>query len=410
MKYKKELIITLIITMLVLFLRFINVLQIENGLGKPIIIIILIIVLSFGSIIIQKHIDNNYQNNNINYDNLDILKYICAVLIVILHMRPFLNFSNQLDLVFNNIITRVCVPTFFVITGYFVYKKEKKNPDYIKDYIKKIIPLYLIWSLIYIPIIIIKIIQYLPTINLYITNINISPILLILLFVILLPVIILIALSYTGIYYHLWYFPALILSLYVLDKWKRKFPIKYLLIISFVLLLFGATETYYGVLPFSIKRLTSFYYKVFFTTRNFLFFGLFYVVLGYHMGSKEKIYSKYCFEKLIISVFFLVFEAILLHDTKRLNSNILLSCIPLIYYLFISSIFINNNIKYKFPFRNLSKYYYLVHPMIITILTFLSIIIPNMNPYIKIVIVLSITHFISVLIIIFKKKHQNLII
>ena len=33
----------------------------------------------------------------------------------------------------------------------------------------------------------------------------------------------------------------------------------FLLVISFILLLFGATETYYGVLPFSVKKLLSYY-------------------------------------------------------------------------------------------------------------------------------------------------------
>lgn len=86
-------------------------------------------------------------------------------------------------------------------------------------------------------------------------------------------------------------------------KWKEKYKLNYLFIISFFLLLFGATETYYGVLPLSIKELVTYYYNIFFTTRNFLFFGLFYVVLGYKMGSKEKTYTKNCFVKLIISCF-----------------------------------------------------------------------------------------------------------
>lgn len=225
----------------------------------------------------------------------------------------------------------------------------------------------------------------------------------------LLPVVMLIALCYTGTYYHLWYFPAIIFSLLILKKWKSKFNIKYLLVISFILLLFGATETYYGVLPLSIKELLSYYYNIFFTTRNFLFFGLFYVVLGYFIGTKEKPYSKYCFAKLIISFFLLVFEAILLHDTNRLNSNILLSCVPLTYYLFISVIYITNNIKLKLQFGNLSKYYYLIHPMIIFIVS-LSIKGINNYPYLNIVTMLLITHIISILIIKLKKKNKKLVV
>lgn len=409
MKYKNEMIITLIITLLILFLRFINVFQVENGLGNPFIMILMIIFFSFTSIFIQKDIDKNYEKNKLNYKNLDILKYISAILILILHLRPFLNFSNQLDLTFNNIITRICVPVFFLITGYFVAKKEKDNPNYIKDYIKKTIPLYLVWSLIYVPIIIGTIIQYLPIINEYLSSFNISFPLFVILLIILLPIIVVIALVYTGIYYHLWYFPAIIFSLLVLKKWKRKFNIKYLLLISFILLLFGATETYYGVLPLSLQELLSYYYKIFFTTRNFIFFGLFYVVLGYFMGTKEKVYSKYCFEKLVISIFLLIFEAILLHDTNRLDSNILISCVPLTYYLFISTIYVTNNIKTKFQFGNLSKYYYLIHPMIIFVVLLLVESISD-YPWLNILVVLVITHIISIIIINLKGKYKKLII
>ena len=409
MKYKNEIVIISIIIILILFLKLINVFQIENGLGYPFTIVLMIICFSLVTIFIQKNIDKNYRINKLNYQNLNILKYISSILIIVLHLRPFFNFSNELDLAFNNIITRICVPIFFIITGYFVAKKEKKNKNYITKYIKKTIPLYFAWSLLYIPVIIGTIIQYLPIINEYISKINITLPLLIILSIILLPIIVVVALCYTGVYYHLWYFPAIIFSLIVLKKWKQKFNIKYLLIISFILLLFGATESYYGVLPLSIKRTLSYYYNIFFTTRNFLFFGLFYVVLGYYVGTKEKAYSKYCFLKLIVSFFLLTFEAILLHDTDRLNSNILLSCIPLTYYLFISAIYITNSVKLDFQFGTYSKYYYLIHPMIIFVI---SLLYKNINyyPYLNILIVLLITHITSALIIKLKEKNKKLII
>lgn len=409
MKYKNEIVIISIITILILFLKLVNVFQIENGLGYPFTIVLMIICFSLATIFIQKNIDRNYRINKLNYQNLNILKYISSILIIILHLRPFLNYSNELDLAFNNIITRICVPIFFIITGYFVAKKEKVNENYIKEYIRKTIPLYFVWSLLYIPVIIGTIIKYLPIINEYISKINITLPFLIILSIILLPIIVLVALCYTGVYYHLWYFPAIIFSLIVLKKWKQKFNIKYLLIISFILLLFGATETYYGVLPLSIKRTLSYYYNIFFTTRNFLFFGLFYVVLGYYVGTKEKAYSKYCFLKLIVSFFLLTFEAILLHDTDRLNSNILLSCISLTYYLFISSIYITNSMKLDFQFGTYSKYYYLIHPMAIFVI---SSLYKNINyyPYLSILIVILITHITSSLIIKLKEKNKKLII
>lgn len=412
MKYKKEGIIIIIISILVLFLKYINVLQTENGLGLPYILFIFIVFFSFLSIKIQNNIDINKQENSLNYYNLDILKYIFSILIIILHLRPFYHYSNELDLAFNNIVTRICVPIYFVITGYFVAINEKKKEDYIKTYIKNMIPFYLSWSVLYVPVILGTIIQYLPTIQSYVQQIHISIYLFIPLCILLLPIGLFISLFYSGVYYHLWYFPALMISLIVLKKWKNKWDIKYLLGISFILLLFGATETYYGVLPISIRQIISYYFTIFFTTRNFLFFGLFYVVLGYYMGTKKDLYAKYCFEKLIISFFLLVFEAILLHDTERINSNILLSCIPLTYYLFICVIYLTKNKekKYSFSFRGYSKYYYLIHPMIIFSLFSLGIMNWITNPYMRIILVFIITHVISYLLIYQKKKYKYLVL
>lgn len=394
MKLKNKLFIIFIITLLVWFLRIINVLQYDNKLAYPIVLVAMIALFSYITIYIQENIDDNYHQHKIYYQNLNILKYVLSILVIILHLRPFIHYSNELDLAFNNIVSRICVPLFFIITGYFVAKKEKDKSNYIDTYIKRTIPLYLMWSLIYIPIILMTMIQYLTQINEYIIKMNISMPLIILLIIVLLPIVLIVMLCYSGVYYHLWYFPALMLSLFVLKKWKEKYKLNYLFIISFFLLLFGATETYYGLLPLSIKELVTYYFNIFFTTRNFLFFGLFYVVLGYKMGLKDNVYSKNCFVKLIVSCFFLIFEAIILHDFHRLDSNILLSCIPVTYYLFISVIYITNHINLKIKWSQYSKYYYLLHPMMIFIVSF---IFKEIGQYLllNIVVVLMLTHILS---------------
>lgn len=177
--------------------------QIENGLANPFVMILIIIIFSFITIQIQRNIDHNYQRHKMFYSNLDILKYISSILIIILHLRPFLNISNELDLAFNNIITRICVPIFFIITGYFVAKKEKDNPNYIDHYIKKTIPLYLIWSLLYLIFLIAIGIPYIPSVLDFLSSLHIPLYLLIIGCLVLLPLALVIALAYTGVYYHL---------------------------------------------------------------------------------------------------------------------------------------------------------------------------------------------------------------
>ena len=351
---------------------------------------------------VQNDIDQNYQTNKIYYKNLDILKYISAILIILLHLRPFYNHYESLDFLFNNIITRICVPIFFAITGYFIAKKSKEDSNYHKGFIHKTTQLYLSWSILYIPILIGYAFQHMDTIQSYIINLQLDLSLMLLLSIFILPIFLTVVLLYSGVYYHLWYFPALMISIIVLKKWEKVFSIKSLLWISFILLLFGATETYYGVFPIQIQDLLSIYYSIFFTTRNFLFFGLFYVVLGYYMGSKGVLYSRNCFVKLLLSFLLLFIETSLLHGTNRLNSNILLSCIPLTYYIFISCIYITNTSKTKFSFSGYSKYYFLIHPMIIFLLSFVWKGIID-YPFFSIFLILFLTHVLSFMIMKYKK-------
>lgn len=227
---------------------------------------IIITALTFIVTIKDKTTESNYQKNILNFDNLDFVRYVFSIVIIIMHLRPFLGISYELDIVFNNMISRVCVPFFLLSTGFFVAKKEKENPDYINKYVRENLPNYLTWSALYLPLSLVSLFQYsnagvLSFNGMFFTWPNFA-----LIFV---PLIIF-GLVYTGIYYHLWYFPALFISLIILKYWKKRFNIRPLLIISGFLLLFGASETYYGILSEPVKSVLSYYYVFLFTTRNFL--------------------------------------------------------------------------------------------------------------------------------------------
>ena len=84
LKNKKIYVITIISIILVLFLRLINVLQIENGLGQPLALIGIVIFLSTSLFLIQSNIDKNHAKSLLFYKNLDILKFISSILIIIL--------------------------------------------------------------------------------------------------------------------------------------------------------------------------------------------------------------------------------------------------------------------------------------------------------------------------------------
>lgn len=351
--------------------------------------IILLLVL-FLSAYIQKNIDKNRNENIINTSNLDILKYISALIIIILHIKPFYKYNSTLDFIFNDLISKICVPLFFTITGYFICKKEHDNPKYIKNYLKKILIIYLVWSLIYLPVSIKYSAEYAVNVAhpFYFDKSKIIYSLVV-------------GILYSGLFYHLWYFPALILAVILLYILKKKINIKIILLVSFILLIIGSFESYYGLLPYNIKNIFDSYLNIFYTTTNGLFFGLFYISLGYYLGSMKKINFKASYILLLFFTFLLVVEAKTITYVTSSRGDILITVPLFIVCLFNSFIYISSKIKNTIKLRELTKYYYLIHPLVIVI----YIIIAKGkidNPLIKIPCILVTTHLLSVIVIKFK--------
>lgn len=408
MTWKKRNIIIITMNFLALLLYMTTMLQRENPIGQPLTVILLAASGSLLVIRMETHIAFHAQTKQLQYQNLDLFRFLSSIIIIVLHVRPFFTVSYEIDMAINNIIGRICVPFFFFISGYFAAKQEQKKPDYIRSYIRSMIPVYLLWSTVYLPWSLSLAAPYIQQVSGLLCTIGLPTAIQNLLLLLLVPLAVIVALLYSGVYYHLWYFPALLLSMLVLRWWKRKYSLRGLLTVSFVLLLFGATETYYGFCGQFFQSLLHYYYAVFFTTRNFLFFALFYVTLGYWMGKQEQPASSLCFLKLLLSIAALVGEGMLLQTTQRLDSNILLACVPLVYYLFSCLLYTNIHVPQlsEIPFRAISKYYYLVHPLMIL---FVHAWFPQVDSFwmavAKVVCVLCCTHICTLLLIHMKKRY-----
>ena len=408
MTWKKRNIIIITMNFLALLLYMTTMLQRENPIGQTLTVILLAASGSLLVIRMETHMAFHAQTKQLQYQNLDLFRFLSSIIIIVLHVRPFFTVSYEIDMAINNIIGRVCVPFFFFISGYFAAKQEQKKPDYIRSYIRSMIPVYLLWSAVYLPWSLSLAAPYIQQVSGLLCTIGLPTAIQNLLLLLLVPLAVIVALLYSGVYYHLWYFPALLLSMLVLRWWKRKYSLRGLLTVSFVLLLFGATETYYGFCGQFFQSLLHYYYAVFFTTRNFLFFALFYVTLGYWMGKQEQPASSLCFLKLLLSIAALVGEGMLLQTTQRLDSNILLACVPLVYYLFSCLLYTNIHVPQlsEIPFRAISKYYYLVHPLMIL---FVHAWFPQVDSFwmavAKVVCVLCCTHICTLLLIHIKKRY-----
>lgn len=386
----KKIVIWLFCMLFLLILKNLNILQ---GVFSNIVVIALASVfISLFLTRVDMNIDENQDQKRISYVNLDIMRWICAIFIIILHLRPFSYYNDILDLTFNNMVGRIGVPLFFLITGYFIALKIKDDPKYVRTYIKKNMPTYLFWSILYIPLGFGLMDKYNIAIDLW-------------------PLALIVGLFYFGTYYHLWYFPALFLGMGLFNILLKKISINKIVILSFLLLCFGATETYYGILPVGAQNLLhDYYYGYFYTTRNFLFFSLFYIALGYYIGITKDKKIKHCFPKFVISCILLVVETMFLQLHDRLDSNILFSCIPLVYYLFHTMIYTRPLIPDASKYRGLSKYYYLIHPFVIYYVCQLFLLLDILkDQYIlKTIIIIGVTHVISRVIILVKRKTKAL--
>lgn len=217
----------------------------------------LIIVLAYNQIFEKKQI-----NNSINFFRL-----ICAFLVVAIHAHPFTDINKTLGFISTEVLTRVAVPFFFIVSGYFYYKKlnvsEKVEKAFI-TYIRKLLITYCIWSCIYF-----SVNAYLMLINgLFDLKSYIVDCALRFLFI--------------GPYYHLWYIPALFISICLMTFFKKIKHINVFYLITIILYVIGVIGCAYSKIGLLIPILRDFYSLPFYDNiRKTFLMGLPFFAAGY---------------------------------------------------------------------------------------------------------------------------------
>lgn len=81
-----------------------------------------------------------------NYKLVDLIKFICAFLVIGIHTRQFLSVSDIADRLFYYDVSNYSVPFFYACSGYFLLAKKSniKLGDRLKIRIKKVLRLYLV--------------------------------------------------------------------------------------------------------------------------------------------------------------------------------------------------------------------------------------------------------------------------
>ncbi len=247
--------------------------------------------------------------NNYKFNGIDVVKFICAVLVCILHIPPFNGRELEVDIfryinfILQQYLCRIAVPFYFVTSGFLLYRKtgfENLNVDLIKNYCFKILRLLGTWTFI----------------------------------------------LFIGKSGQLWYLGALVLAVILLSFLiKKGVSLKKIFILSVFFFMIGLLGTsYYGFIEplknyFIPKIIISGYEALFQTTRNGIFFGFIFVFMGALFAQKRIVMnSSTAVGGLVISLAVMFFEIYFLrHYSQPKDFNMVASLFPVVFFLFYIS-------------------------------------------------------------------------
>ena len=199
----------------------------------------------------------------VNYAGVDYFRIAAAVMVIAIHTAPFSGISKDFDFLLTYCAGRVAVPFFFMTTGYFVLGSWRKNGNNagskVIRFIKKTLFLYAVSIVLYLPI------------NFYSGGLPGSAGEFIRMLI------------FDGTFYHLWYFPAVIIGCFAVMMLLKKFPARTVLVITILLYLIGAGgDSCYGIaarIP-ALEHMYDVIFAVSSYTRNGIFYAPIFLLMG----------------------------------------------------------------------------------------------------------------------------------
>lgn len=256
-----------------------------------------------------------------NQGAFDVAKIGAAILVVAVHCLPSNSDITITSFLINNVLGRIAVPFFFASSGYFLAGNDIENIETVKKYIKRLIELYFIWSLLYLP----------ANIYIWFQNKNIA-----------LEIMGYIKdVFFVGSFVPFWYFPALIFSVMAVHILLKYFNCKTVFLVALGIYIVGVFgDAYYGFLSVTpkIKLIFDGYLNFFETTRNGFFFGFIFVALGVYIRKNYKDMDiKKSSVGLLLSLIALLCEAYFISlSQEALDYNLYFSNLAVIYFLILT--------------------------------------------------------------------------
>ena len=274
------------------------------------------------------------------YKMLDVMKFVMAIIVVAVHTRPELSFKSTFIRELFEALYSIAVPFFFMASGFLLFRKielplNKEGEVRIKSYLKRMCKLYLVWTIIYLP---------LTIYGFYLDGI--SPLKAVAVFF---RNFLLVGENYMS--WPLWYLLALIVAvgiIYILLK--LKVPKGWIVIISIMMTLIGVGLDYCkenSLMP----QITDLYFSAFLKTRNGFFVGFLYVALGMLFSKLQRVFV---FGSILLFVLGVVGMSM-----KLPLSNVLIVCSIFVFSISCAGNKITQDTSVRF--RLLSSIIYFVH-------------------------------------------------
>ena len=238
-----------------------------------------------------------------NTSSISFFQYLFAIAVILVHSGRLTSYE-PLHFGLKSMLGRLAVP-FFIVCASFFLKQSLGNSQKMKAYLVKIVKTYLFWSFV-----------YLPYAWLFFSSLRLP--------VYLFPAGVLIALIYLGMCYQLWYIPAFLLGLFLVNQLVKHLGMVWTGLITLLLYCWGLIETYSAYLDTtSLLKGYQLYSNLFFTARNGLFYTPIFIYMGYYLYDHfhAQVFSIHRWQKLAFAFGLLCLEGIIIFQHEGIDKN-----------------------------------------------------------------------------------------
>ena len=283
-----------------------------------------------------------------NTSSISFFQYLFAIAVILVHSGRLTSYE-PLHFGLKSMLGRLAVP-FFIVCASFFLKQSLGNSQKMKAYLVKIVKTYLFWSFV-----------YLPYAWLFFSSLHLP--------IYLFPAGVLIALIYLGMCYQLWYIPAFLLGLFLVNQLVKRLGMVWTGFLALLLYCWGLIETYSAYLDTtSLLKGYQLYSNLFFTARNGLFYTPIFIYMGYYLYDHfhAQTFRIHRWQKLALAFGLLCLEGIIIFQHQGIDKNFFF-LLPFVTVYFVnaclrSSFLKSYNLQYL---KQMSIALYFSHPIFI---------------------------------------------